>query len=250
MALQDGDVVRFDYTLWVDGKVVDTSREETAKKEGTFRDSRKYRPLTIILGSRQIIPGLESHIRSHGQTGKSVEVDIAPEDAYGAREAAKVRDIPMAQFRSQKVQPQVGLELNLGGERGVVTRVAGGRVRVDLNHELAGKTLRYEYTVQEVLQDQQAKVNAVLEGMFPAGGYKVDLQKDAVTIEVPDQVKFDQNWMMAKFSVVAQVRLASGKDKAVKLVETFPVMPDPPAEGAAPGRKTSSKPGHEGHDHA
>lgn len=239
MALQDGDVVRFDYTLWVDGKMLDTSDEQKAKTEGIQREGKRYRPLTISLGTRQIIPGLESHMRSHGKVGATVKADIRAEDAYGPRDPKKIRDVPMAQFKSQKVQPQVGMELNMGGERGVVTRVAGGRVRVDLNHDLAGKPLTYEYTIREVVTDEDAKVRAVLDNLFPPGSYTVRIGPEAVTIELPDQVKFDRDWMMAKFTVVAQVRNATGKNKAIHLVEKFPVIPDAPAE----------EPGHEGHGH-
>lgn len=234
-ALKDGDVIRFDYTLWVDGKLVETSQEDVAKANAIHRDGRGYKPITVTLGASQIIKGLESHIRSHGQKGKAVKVDIAAEDAYGARDPKKIRDIPMAQFKAQKVQPEPGMQLNLGGERGTVTRVAGGRVRVDLNHDLAGKPLTYEYTIRDVVTDEKEKLTAVLDNLFPAGSYKVDVAADAVTIEVPDQVKFDQNWTMAKFRVIADVRRATGKAKAIKLVEVFPVMND--------------EPGHEFHNH-
>src|SRR5687768_15337248 len=131
MGLKDGDVVKVDYTLWVDGKMLETSEEEVAKKNDIHRENRNYRPITITLGASQIIKGLESHIRSHGIVGKPAKVDITPGDGYGNRDPSKVKDVPMAQFRSQKVQPEPGMILNLGGERGVVTRVAGGRVRVD-----------------------------------------------------------------------------------------------------------------------
>lgn len=242
MALKDGDVVRFDYTLWVDGKMVETSQEEVAKENKIHRDNRRYQPLTITLGAKQIIPGLESHIRSHGQKGKSVTVEIAAPDAYGEREAAKVKDVPMAQFRQQKVQPQVGMTLNYENQRGTITRVAGGRVRVDLNHELAGKPLKYDYTIRDILTDEKAKVEAVLDGLFQKGTYKYTLDADAVALEVPDQAKFDQNWMMAKFRIISDLRLATDKKKAVKLVEVYPVMPD-----ASP--EAESHEGHEGHSH-
>lgn len=235
MALKDGDVVKFDYTLWVDGKPVETSQEEVAKAEGIHRAGRRYRPLTISLGSRQIIPGLESHIRSHGQVGKAVKAELSAADAYGERSADKVRDVPMAQFKKQKVQPQVGMQLSLEGQQGVVTRVAGGRVRVDLNHELAGKPLTYEYTLREVVADDKAKVAAVLDNLFAPGTYKVEVDDKAVSLEVPDAAKFDQNWMMAKFRVVAELRAATQKRKEVRLVEVFPVSED--------------EPGHEGHGH-
>ena len=235
MALKDGDVVRFDYTLYVDGKMVETSEESVAKANGIHREQRRYNPLTITLGSRQIIPGLESHMRSHGQKGKAVTVDIAPADAYGERDPKKIQTIPMGKFKAQKVDPQVGMQLNLGNERGIVTQVAGGRVRVDTNHDLAGKPLTYEYTVRDVVTDEKEKLHAVLDNLFPKDSYKVEVTKDAVTIEVPDQVKFDQNWTMAKFRVVADVRRATGKGKAIRFVEVFPVMDDDP--------------GHEFHNH-
>ena len=243
-ALKDGDVVRFDYTLWVDGKMVETSQEAVATENKIHRENRRYHPLTVTLGAKQIIPGLESHIRSHGMVGKAVTVDIDAKDAYGEREASKIKDVPMAQFRSQKVQPEVGMTLTYEGARGTITRVAGGRVRVDLNHELAGKPLRYEYTIRDVLDDEKAKVEAVLDNLFPKGTVKFELSKDAVSVEIPDQAKFDQNWMMAKFRVVGDLRLATDKKKAVKLVEVYPVMPDAPEE--AEGHEGH---GHEGHDH-
>jgi FKBP-type peptidyl-prolyl cis-trans isomerase 2 len=238
MALKDGDVVRFDYTLYVDGKMVETSEESVAKANGIHRESRRYAPLTITLGNRQIIPGLESHLRSHGQKGKTVTVDLAAADAYGERDPKKIQTIPMQKFKAQKVEPQVGMMLNLGNERGVVTQVAGGRVRVDTNHDLAGKALRYEYTVRDVVDDEAGKVQAVLDNIFGPDGAKATVHGDHVTVDVPDQVKFDQNWMMAKFRVVADLRTVTGKTKAIKLVETFPVMDD-----------RGLMPGHEGHDH-
>ncbi len=238
MALKDGDVIRLDYTLFVDGKLVETNSEAVAKKNDIVREGKRYQPLVVALGQHQIIPGLESHIRSHGVAGKSVKVDIKAADAYGERKADKVRDVPMAQFKSQKVAPQVGMSVNLGGERGTVTRVAGGRVRVDLNHDLAGKDLTYEYTVTEVIEDDAKKVEAVLANLFQPGSYKISVTKDEVVFDVPDAAKFDNSWTMAKFTVVSQLRAVAGK-RAIKLVESFPPAP----EGG------SKQPGHEGHNH-
>lgn len=235
-SLKDGDVIRFDYTLYVDGKMAETSQEDVAKENGIYREGRRYQPLTVGLGGRAIIAGLESHIRSHGVVGKTVKADIKAVDAYGERHADKIKDVPMAQFKSQKVTPTPGMSVNLGGERGIVTRVAGGRVRVDLNHDLAGKDLGYEYTIREVVTDDQQKVEAVMANLFTPGSYKVHVTKDEVVFDVPEQARFDQNWPMAKFRVVSDLRMATGGKKAVKLVETFAVSND--------------EPGHEGHNHA
>ena len=250
MALKDGDIIRFDYTLWLPGeaKPLETSMESVAKEHGIHREGRRYKPITIAIGAHQIIPGLESYLKENGEVGKTLSVTIPAEKAYGARDASKIRDIPMAQFRAQKVTPEVGMQLNLGQERGVVTRVAGGRVRVDTNHNLAGKDLKYDVKVTEVLQDEKDKVVAVLENLFPPGTYKYELGEKEVTVEVPDQVKFDSQWQIAKFKVVSDLRLATGSKKAVKLVEVFPTFDDrglvPGHEGHAHGAE-----GHGGHDH-
>src|SRR5690349_4830949 len=107
--LKDGDVVRFDYTLWVDGKIAETSDESVAKANTIHREGRGYKPITVTLGASQIIKGLESHLRSHGKVGTPVKAEIKAEDAYGVRDPKKVQTIPMAKFKAQRVEPQVGM---------------------------------------------------------------------------------------------------------------------------------------------
>ncbi len=235
MSLQEGDVLRFDYTLFIDGekKPLDTSIEETAKANKIFHEEKNYRPLTITLGRKQVISGLEKFLLESGDKKGTQTVTIPAAEAYGERDAAKVKDVPMAQFRKQKMQPQVGLELNMGGQRGIITRVAGGRVRVDMNHDLAGKALRYEITLDSVITDTEEKINAVLEGLFPFGGYKLKLG-ETVDLEIPDQAKFDQQWPMHKFRVLTDLRAVAGFEKTIRIIENYP--------GEVPGA-------HAGHDH-
>ncbi len=221
--MQDGDVVRFDYTLRVAGEsgVLDTSMQDVAEREGILRPDRTYAPLTVVLGQREIVPGLEAHLREHGHPDESVTAELEPSVAYGERDAKLIRDIPMAEFRKQKVKPEVGMRLNLGDRPGTVVRVAGGRVRVDANHELAGKTLHYEYVVREVVRDESEKVRAVVSHILGEGAV-VRLQGETVELEVPDQARFDKNWMMAKFRVVGALRAVTGEKRDVRLVETYP----------------------------
>ncbi len=228
MSLADGDVVRFDYTLWTGKEALDTSDEEKAKELGIHREDKAYRPLTITLGQRQIIPGLERRIVDMKE-GDAKSIDVPAAEAYGARDAAKIKDVPMAMFRKQKVQPQVGMSLNYEGQRAVVSRVAGGRVRLDMNHDLAGKDLRYEITLRKIIQDRKDKVEAVLEGLF-VGGAPFTLTDDTLELEVPDQAKFDREWPMAKFRVVNELKQAAGEPIKVRLVEEYPAFTPPTDE--------------------
>lgn len=235
MSLDEGDVVRFDYVLWVQGDdhPLETSQEDVAKEHGMHNPEKPYRPLTATIGGRNVLPALEAHLKKDAAPGKDLTIDLAVEDAYGPRDAARLKDIPMAQFRKQKVEPQVGMLLNYEGQRARVTRVAGGRVRLDMNHELAGKDLRYEIHVRDILTDMEEKLQAVAENLFPMGGQSVRVVGDAIEVEIPDQAKFDQQWPMMKFQVVTQIRQVAGLDKAIKLVETYPAMPEPEAEAPA-----------------
>ena len=226
--MQEGDVVRFDYTLWIDGdkKPLDTSLEAVAKEHDIDREGKVYAPLTITLGRQQIIPGLEKHLLGL-ETGKKDTVTLEPEDAYGVRDPKKLQDLPMAEFRKQKVDPKVGMELNLGNAKGRIIRVAGGRVRVDTNHELAGKKLRYDIEVQGVVSDTKGKVDAVCGYLFPMGGHKVETDTKAkrVVLELPDQAKFDQSWPQHKFRVLSELRGATDLEYDVVIQETYPANP-------------------------
>lgn len=232
-------MLRFDYTLYVDDKPLDTSMEDVAREHGILRDEKRYRPLTVVLGRRQVIPGLEKHLLGLKDAKKKTKVTIPAAQAYGERDPGKVKDVPMAQFRKQKIQPQVGLELNFQGQRGVVTRVAGGRVRVDLNHDLAGKDLTYDVVPRELVTDREAKVRAVLDNLFPHGGYQLALG-DTIDLEIPDQAKFDQQWPMHKFRVLTDLRAVAGFDATLRIIESYP--------GDAGGHAGHDH-DHEGHDH-
>lgn len=243
--MKEGDVVRFDYTLWLQGgHALETSMEEKAKELGIQRQEKRYRPLTITVGRQQILPALEARLKD-AQPGQPLVVDLPAKEAYGERDPTRIKDVPMAQFKRQKIDPRVGMELNFQGQRGVVTRVAGGRVRIDLNHDLAGKDLRYEVVVRDVLTDPAQKVEAVCAGIFPGGGHKVSLDDHNVTLEVPDAAKFDQEWPMHKFRVLSELRAVTGTKLDIVLVERYPANPG----GAAGAAGAGALAGHEGHGH-
>ncbi len=228
--MQEGDVVRFDYVLKVDGEVREASTAKAAQEHGIFVEDRKYEPLTFAVGGRQIIPGLEKHVVDH-KKGDSFSCTIPAAEAYGERDPKRIQTIPMAQFRKQGVKPEVGHILNWNNQRVVVTQVGGGRVRVDGNHELAGKDLTYEVTVKEVLTSDTDKLGAVMKMFFPEGA-EFTYEDNEVTITVPDQAKFSQDWPMMKFRLLTQVRQTVGMDKPVNLVERYPAMQnEAPVEG-------------------
>jgi FKBP-type peptidyl-prolyl cis-trans isomerase SlyD len=129
-------VVRMDYTLNVDGQVVDFSEKDD--------------PLEYIQGHGQIIPGLEAAMEGM-EVGESKEVNVLARDAYGEVDASAVVEVARADF-PPNVLVEVGTSLqvrNMDGQvlDAVISSVEGDRVKLDFNHPLAGKNLLFNVTV-------------------------------------------------------------------------------------------------------
>jgi FKBP-type peptidyl-prolyl cis-trans isomerase SlyD len=139
MRIAKNKVVSFDYTLSdAAGEVLDSS----AGKE----------PLSYIHGTGSLIPGLESVLEGKS-AGDELEVSIAPEDGYGERDEALIDTLSREQLRDLESLRE-GLMFTMDDEEGTriytVLKIAGDEVTVDGNHPLAGKTLHFAVTVQEV----------------------------------------------------------------------------------------------------
>lgn len=225
MALKDGDVIAFDYDLFVEGKheVFDTTLKETAEKAGLLDPNAFYAPMTYVLGSGRLIKGLEDALRDL-EIGKTKTIELESDQAYGPRDPKLIETLPIQEFKRNKVDPEVGLVITFKQRRGIVTNVGGGRIRVDFNHALAGKKLRYVVTLRTLAKTTEEKVRGVIQMVFPTQlTWDVQIEKDTVTIEVPDPLRFDQNFLVAKIRIVSELRKAAPLE-TVKFVEVFPLM--------------------------
>ncbi len=140
MKVAANSVVNIDYRLTSpEGELIDSSEGEA--------------PLAYLHGHGQIVPGLERALL--GKTaGDHLEVELAPADGYGEREAEKVIEISKEAL-PEGVSPEVGMELLADGPDGEllpvwVTNVAADTVTLDANHPLAGQTLCFAVTVRGV----------------------------------------------------------------------------------------------------
>lgn len=139
MSIKKGSQVTFSYKLYHD----DTLMDETLEGQ----------PMTYIQGEGHLIAGLEREMEGLKQ-GDKATITVAPEDAYGVVADDRVvrvprKDIPKeaSVFKGDKV-PGKSPE----GEMvvGTVTEANDEFIIIDFNHELAGKTLRFEIEVLDV----------------------------------------------------------------------------------------------------
>ena len=137
--VQDGMTVQIDYTLTVDGEVVDSSVGRG--------------PLRYVHGQGQIIPGLERQLTGLG-VGDAGRVTVSPEEGYGSVDPEAFVEVSKEQLPPD-MTPEVGQMLqgtdrNGRPFRAKIHEVGEDAVILDLNHPLAGKTLLFDVKVVEV----------------------------------------------------------------------------------------------------
>lgn len=153
MKVQDKTVVSIHYTL--------------TSKDGVELDSSKDRePLTYLHGTGSIIPGLEQALEGT-EEGQNVNVELEPDDAYGPVNDDLVQAVPKEAFEDvEKVEP--GMQFQARGPDGSTQRitvvdVAEDSVTVDGNHPLAGQTLNFDVTVEDVREATEDELKQVEE---------------------------------------------------------------------------------------
>ncbi len=182
MAIDDKAFVRLNYTGKVKetGDVFDTTYEEVAEEAGIKNPEKDYHPMVLAVGSSQLMPKLHEEIQKL-DIGDKKTVEVAAEDAFGKRDPSKIQLIPMKEFKQQNIRPVVGLPLSLEGNPGIVRTVDGGRVRVDFNHELAGKDIVYELEIVEAIEDNVEKILGLIEVYY--GNPNLNLEEVQIDIE-------------------------------------------------------------------
>ncbi len=150
----------------VTGKIFDTTSEKTPKDNGIYSEKRVYGPIPVVVGLGEIIKGIDETLLQM-QEGDSRKEIIAPDKGFGQRRKELIVLVPLAEFTKRKIQPFPGLIVDLNGAYGRVQSVSGGRVRVDLNNDLAGHDLEYEIKVVKEVKDLQEKAKIIVEKFFP-----------------------------------------------------------------------------------
>lgn len=182
MPIDEKDFIKLNYTGRVKstGDVFDTTYEDVAEEAGIKNEEKDYHPMVLAVGSTQLIPKLHEEIQKL-EVGDKQTVEIPSEDAFGKRDPSLIQLIPMKEFKKQGIKPFVGMPISAQGTPGIVRTIDGGRVRVDFNHELAGKDIEYEIEIVDVIEDDAEKIKGLLEVYY--GNPNIDLEKTEVVVE-------------------------------------------------------------------
>lgn len=228
-----GDIVHVEYNAYLaeGGMLFDTTNADKAKEAEIFNENLTYKPLPLLVGGGRVFPGLDEAL-AEAKVGKMTTVEIPAEKAAGARDPKLVENIALREFFRQEIRPEIGMEVNMKNRVGTVVAVTNRMVRVDFNRRFAGAALKYEFTVLDKVEGDEAKVMAICEMDYgTAEGFRATVADGKIVLYLPDVCKYDQKWLLTKYKIVADMRDVFGA-VTVELVEEYLKKEDKPAEEA------------------
>lgn len=222
--MKKGDIISIELDAYYasSGELFETTDEALAKEKGLWHDGHRYGPRVHIIASEEssLPTGLEVDF-VHAKSGERRTVTLEAKDAFGPHNPLLVETISARELARQGVEPEIGAEVQRRNRTGHISGIFGGRVRVDYNHPLAGKSLKYEYTVQKVMETPAEKVGAILDLHYGRPEeFQTAIDGKNVTVKVPDVCKFDEAWRHQKLQVVLALREHAGFE-TVSFVEEY-----------------------------
>jgi peptidylprolyl isomerase len=225
MPLQKGDFILVNYNAKVKetNEIFDTTFEETAKKEHLYKEGDIYEQKLIVIGEGWLLKPLDESLTTMDIT-KSATVEITPDKAFGARDPEKVRRVPLKHLLAEGITPTIGMRVEHNKKMATVRAIGAGRVLLDFNPPLAGKTLVYETTVQKKLETAPEKIAALIHRRIPVveeAKFRFSVGARAVSIEMPEEAFYLEGVQVAKRGIALDIQKFFPKIAIVKFTETF-----------------------------
>ena len=121
-----------------------------------LEDNFDDEPMTVTLGRGEMAEGLELALIGLS-TGDEQSIDIGPDLAFGFVDETLFRSLPRVEF-DPELELEPGLIIEFANEDGdtlpgTILDFNEDEVRVDLNHPLAGQTVRYSVKIVAIDND-------------------------------------------------------------------------------------------------
>jgi FKBP-type peptidyl-prolyl cis-trans isomerase SlyD len=217
MAINEGDFIRLSYTGRTGESIFDTTHEDEAQQAGIHSATAVYGPVTICVGQKHVILGLDEELvgKDAGTTGS---VTVAPEKAFGERDPKRIQSFPKNQFKEKPVRG-MAVKLEEQGE-GTVVDIIGSKVIVDFNPPLAGQTLTYDYTIEELVTEPLDQLRGIVR-LYAGRDMEIALEDEKATVSLPPGINYDRRWLLWRGRIIHEAfGLINGISEIV-LVETF-----------------------------
>jgi peptidylprolyl isomerase len=245
MSVKTADFILLEYSCSVkeSGEVIETTLDSVAKEKGLHKEGSNYEPLFLVVGEGWVPKGLDERLVGL-EVDKSTTIEVAPENAYGARDPSKVRLVPLRRFRTEGITPVPGVPIQIDGRAATVRSVGAGRVQVDYNHPLAGKTLVYETTVKKILEDSTEKIKAIIHRVIPSVDvekFSIGLEEKSLRLEIPEEAFFLEGIQVLKKTIATDTLKFFPTFEKITFVETVK-KPGAPSEEQPQKSEVPEKP--------
>ncbi len=224
--MEDKDLVYVDYDIWIlpdeeDGEemIFDTTDRITAEKEEIFDEDENYGPKPVILGNGELIEGFEKALMD-AEVGEKGSVEVPPEEGFGNRDPRKIELFSRRELDRKGIDIMEGGRVQMDNRIGTIIQTTAGRVRIDFNNPLAGRTVRYDFTINEKAETPEEIVKSILLKDYDDVDFEVEIGEDKIDVILPDVCKYDQAWFVAKYRVVGDVRSILDIE-TLRFIETY-----------------------------
>jgi peptidylprolyl isomerase len=246
MSLQKGDFIQIEYTAKIKetNEIFDTTNEETSKKEHLHKEGEIYEPKLIVVGEGWMLKPLDEAFQTMEPT-KPATVEIPPDQAFGPRDPEKIKRVPLKQLLSKDITPAIGARIEYGGKNATIRSIGAGRVLLDFNPPLAGKTLIYEVTIQKKLETPPEKITSLIHRRIPiveADKFKLTQKEKTLTIDMPEDTFYLEGIQVAKRGITMDIQKFFPDTTTIKFIETFKTEPKPQPEIPATTTQTQPTP--------
>ena len=236
MALQKGDFILIDYVAKVKetNEVFDTTQEEVAKKERLGKEGDIYEPKLVVLGENWVLKALDEALTAM-DADKPQSVEISAEKGFGQRDPEKIKRVPIKQLYAKEINPVVGARIEFQGKMATVRSTGSGRVLLDYNPPLAGRTLIYDVKITKKLDLAEEKIGALIHRRVPVveeNKFQIALDGINLTINMPEETFYVEGIQIAKRGIAMDIQKFLPEIAETKFVETFKseAKPVPPSQ--------------------
>ena len=217
MAIKDGDYIKLSYSGTVNENIFDTTDEKEAKSAGIHSPNAIYGPVTICVGQKHVILGLDEDLVGK-DVGYSGDIVVAPDKAFGDRDPKRIQSFPKNQFKEKPVRG-MAVKMEDQGE-GTVVDVIGSKVIVDFNAPLAGQTLTYHYTIEEEVTDPLEQLKGLVR-LYAGREMEIAMDDGKATITLPPGINYDRRWLLWRSRIIHEGFESIRGISEIILVETF-----------------------------
>jgi len=238
MTLQKGDFILINYNAKVKetNEVFDTTNDDVAKKEHLKKEGENYEPKLVVIGEGWLLKPLDEALTTM-EVGTPTAVEIPAEKGFGPRDPEKIRRVHLRQLLEKQINPTIGARIEYQGKMATVRSIGAGRVLLDFNPPLAGRTLIYDVTPIKKLDSKEEKIAALIHRRIPPveeNKFKLNIQDQTLNIDMPEETFYVEGVQIAKRGIALDIQKFIIDLAEIKFIETFKAEPKPAPAAPAP----------------